>query len=309
MSKAWDRWKNYYTGNYNPQKQVIPMNMTFANGKIMVPKCYFRNPKVKVTPSQPQHFYSAFVVDSVINQLVRELRLKYQIKAMIEDAFFTGSSFMKLGFDSQYGYMPENEELDTQTKMVKGEEEKLEYDVNIKNGMPWGKWCDADDLVVPWGSQKSGDPEISDVPWVAHRFVRMHDDILDDKRYKKKAVDQLGGTYKPQSDINKGKFGEDVLYDELWEVRDVKRKKLYVVSNDVDDYLLETDDELQIEGLPFTRLMFNAHPKYFWGISDVGIIEPHQLALNVANTIFNYHIRLALKKFVAQSKAVKNPEA
>ena len=299
-ANAWDRYKSYYVGNYNVDgKGIIPVNMIFANGKVMVPKCYFRNPKVKVTPLQPKNHYSSFVVDSLINQLIRELRVKYQMKAMIEDCYATGTSFGKLGFDSEYGFVPDKQ--DTQTDK-KGNQ--IEYNVNIKNGQPWFKWADAESVVVPWGAAKSGDPEITDIPWIANRVVRHIDDVKSDPKYKN--TKELKGEYKPDIDINRVKHNEDVNYIELWEIRDIKRKRIYVVTREKEGFLMDEEDSLQIEGFPYVQLQFNTHPKYFWGISDIRQLEPHQMALNVAYTIFVNHIRLSLKKIIYQKDQLVN---
>lgn len=313
LDNRWKRWREMYTGDYGGG--LVPVNMLFSNGKIMVPKCYFRNPRVKVIPKKPTAWYSARVVEAVDNHLIREMGFKYQIKAMIEDVYTAGTSFGKIGYDSQYGYFPNSDELgveESTQETIKGSGdkaniEKTEYNVNVKPGNPWFLWTPAEDIVVPYGALKTGAPEITDIPWLAHRIVRRLEDVKDDIKYKN--TDKLGANLRADTRRDR-EFPADMdeEYIELWEVHDVKRKMIYVVAQDYDKYLVEEEDVLQIEGLPFVRLIFNTHPRYFWGISDIKNLEPHQMFLNDVNTIIKDHTRVSIKKFLGKKGAMKAAE-
>jgi len=306
--KRWPEWRKMYQGDYGDG--LVPVNLVWSNGKIMVPKCYFRNPRVKVIAKHHSAWYSSRAVEAVDNHLIREMGFKYQIKAMIEDVYTAGTTFGKIGYDSQYGYFPDMEEVITEStqEVVKNKKiERTEYNVNVKPGMPWFLWTPAEDIVVPYGTLKSGSPEITDIPWIAQRIIRRLEDVKDDKKYKN--TDDLQAGLRP--DFRKDRplpDDKDEEYVELWEIRDLKRKMIYVIANNHPKYLVEEEDVLQIEGLPFVRLIFNAHPRYFWGVSDIKNLEPHQLAINDINTILMHHGRVSLKKFLGKKGALAEPQ-
>ncbi len=311
--KRWPEWREYYQGDYGDG--LVPVNLVFSNGKIMIPKTYFRNPRVKVIPKKHTAWYSSRVVEAVDNHLIREMGFKYQIKAMIEDVYTAGTTFGKVGYDSQYGYFPDMDELigeDNTQETVKGSGsksriERTEYNVNVKPGNPWFLWTPAEDIVVPYGTLKSGAPEITDIPWIAQRVIRRLEDVKDDPKYKN--TDDLQAGLRSDTRLSREIPSEmDEEYVELWEIRDLKRKRIYVIADNYDKYLVDEEDLLQIEGFPYVRLIFNTHPRYFWGISDIKNLEPAQLAINNINTILLHHARVSLKKFIGMEGSISDAE-
>jgi len=309
QSGNWAKYNKYYCGDF--KKNLVPVNLIFANGKILVPKCYFRNPRVKVVAKHPKDWYASRITEAMDNHLIKELRMKWVMKKMIEDTYVTGIGFNKLGFDSEYGFPPDTEE-DTTVVTEEGLERNIEYNVNIKRGFPWLGRIEPPDIIVPWGSVSSGDPEITGIPWMAHRFVRHIDDVIQDTKYEKKAIKELkekGGTRRPDIEYSRGSEREENLdYIEMFEIKDYATNKIYVVAREFENFFINQDDELQIDGFNYTRLVFNTHPQYFWPISDIKNLEPLQLSLNLAFTILDRHIRLALKKVLVQKGTVESAE-
>ena len=309
QSKNWAKYNKYYVGDF--KKGLVPVNLIFANGKIMVPKCYFRNPRVKVVAKKPKYWYSARVTEAADNYLIKELRMKWTMKKTIEDTYTAGIGFNKLGYDSEYGFPPDTEE-DTTVVTEKGLERNIEYNMNIKRGFPWLGRVEPPDIIVPWGTISSGDPEITGIPWMAHRFVRHIDDAIQDKKYEKKAIAALkdkGGTRRPDVEYKRNtEREEDTDYIEMFEIKDYATGKIIVVAREFDEFFVNQDDELQIEGFNYTRLVFNTHPKYFWPISDIKNLEPLQLSLNLAFTILDRHVRLSLKKLLVERDTIKQAE-
>ena len=98
----WSSWRDYYRGNWH--SGVIPSNLYFRMVRTIVPRIYFRNPSVSIQASQPGIMPMAFakVLESVDNKLIRQMRMKKQIKKMVQDTWMWGTSFGKLGFGTEY---------------------------------------------------------------------------------------------------------------------------------------------------------------------------------------------------------------
>ncbi len=306
-ARAWARFWRYYRNRFGERQ--LPINLVFAMARSLVPRIYFRNPRVVVTPTKPGFYWHAKVLERVDNWLIREMRVKKALKKVALDTFLYGTGIVKLGFDSEYGFSLEDvsetgglpsDDMDT--------ENLTEYDVNIKPGMPWVKRIAPDTFVVPWGTE-----DLDDVPWVAHKIVRLLEDVKNDPRYEN--TKDLGGTlsHKPLPREERTLYDQDErsaadTYVALWEIHDVKRHRVYVVAENYDKYLRNVPDDLSIEGLPYEAVTFNPDSDFFWGVPDALIIEPQQLEMNHARKMQALHERFSLVKLLAQRGAIKDEE-
>jgi len=307
----WDKYRKYYRGQWD--NELVPINKMFSYGRMMVPKVYFRAPRVSVTATHPELIEHARVVEAIDNLMIQEMMLKYTMKRSALDGFQCGVGPIKLGYDSQFGYIPEqavDEDGSTVTQVsTKHEGTKIEYHQNIKPGMPWALRERPEDVIVPWGT---GDPH--NLPWVAHYVLRPIDDVKQDQKYQN--TEDLQGTRTPQmgKDIENGApyrprdtKDKGTVYCELWEIRDVKTQSVMVICEDT--LLMSTHDELQTsEGLPWEFLMFNPDPEYFWAIPDAHIIAPQQEELNETSTQIARHRAITLIKFLYKRGAIKETE-
>lgn len=298
--KDWPTYKEYYRGNW--ENNVYPVNVVFSVGRSMVPNTYFRSPKVCVTATRPEMVWHARVVEAVDNYLIRELKLKKTLKRAILDAYISGYGVIKLGYDSEFGYIPDqgvDENNATATGISTKEGDKIEYKVNVKPGMPWAIRVAPEDIIVP-----SGYIDLEDMPWICHRILRPLEDVKSDQKYRN--TEELAGTRIVNLSKNDRKsFKEDpdeTKYAELFEVRDVKTKSIYVFCEG--HTLLSTTDALQIEGLPYEFIIFNPDPDLFQGIPDVKLIEPQQLELNEMKTQESKHRKIALLKFLYRKNSI-----
>ena len=229
------------------------------------------------------------------------------------DSFQCGVGPIKLGYDSQFGYIAEQavgEGGETVTQVaIDQDNERIEYHQNIKPGMPWALRVRPEDVIVPWGSEDQ-----YSLPWIAHYVLRPLDDVKSDQKYKN--TENLQGTRSPMmgKDIRTGSpfrprdsKDKDVVYCELWEVRDVKTRQLMVFCEDT--LLMSVTDDLQTsEGLPWEFVMFNPDTEYFWAIPDAHIIAPQQEELNETSTQTSKHRAIALIKFLYRRGAIKEAE-
>lgn len=300
--KDWETYKKYYRGDW--KEGLIPVNKIFSFGKSMVPRTYFRNPTVSVTALRPEFEWHARVVEAVDNYLIKELNLKYQLKRGILDTYLCGTGPIKLGYDSEFGYLPVQklaEDSSTATQVGKDTGELIEYRVNVKPGMPWALRVTPEDVITPAGYTTA-----EEFPWICHMILRPLEDVKADQKYKN--VGDLKGGYQLK-EIDRPKTWDrygGVNLCLLKEIRDLKRGRIVVICES--KVLLEAEDALQIEGIPWEFITFNPDPDYFWGIPDVRIGEPQQLELNEVKLQQSKHRRLTLLKFLYQKGTITSEQ-
>lgn len=295
--KKWPEYRKMYRGDW--KADIVPVNAMFSHGRSLIPRTYFRNPMVTVTETHPDLRYHARVLESVDNYLIKELALKATLKGATLTTFLCGTGPIKLGYDSQFGYLPDqaiDANMGTVTQVARRERRKIEYNANIKPGMPWALPELPENVIVPYGYKNA-----SEMPWIAHRIFRPLRDVKQDQKYK--GTRGLKGTRLSEiDDLRKVHertfFGEDdIEYAELYEIRDFASGEMRVLCED--KMILASPDALQTEeGLNWEFLIFNDDPEHFWGLPDAGIIEPQQLELNETKTQQAQHRRIALIKFL-----------
>jgi len=301
QTDKWELYEKMYRNRFS--RGTLPVNLIFAFGKSMIPRVYFRNPRVTLTALKPGFSLKAITNQRVCNWLLDETGIKKEMKKLVFDAFLYGTGVGKIGYDSEFGYDEEqtNPILDGQgtlSQFDKKTEEYLEYNVNIKPGMPWFLRMRPIDFIVPWGTQ-----DVYSAPWIAHRIMRPYDDVMADKKYENKQdlkPSKIIACKGAQEDEVYKKLTEKEKWVELWEIRDVKNRKIYTVVMDHHKFLREDVDSLQIEGLPIESLVFNDDPISFWCTSDAAYIEAQQLELNEIRTQAQKHREIDLLKILAK---------
>jgi hypothetical protein len=293
-----DTYRKMYRGDWS--KDILPVNRTFSYGRSMIPRTIFNAPRVCVTATRPEMVPHALVVEAVTNWLIRETKIKKTLKTAALHAYYAGVGPIKLGYDSEFGYLPDqavDKDSGTVTQVSRKSGDLIEYNTNVKPGMPWGLPMLPDDLVTPWGYK---DPDA--LPWVAHRILRPLADVQADQKYAARAKD-LKGTKQIELAGRRSVFSRDSErpFVEMYEIRDLKTHEIIVMAENT--IILQERDILQVEGLPYEFLIFNEDPEYFWGIPDVKILEPQQLELNEVRTQESAHRKIALIKFLAQKGA------
>lgn len=307
--KSWDDYRKMYRGQW--AEQLVPVNKIYSYGRTLIPRVYFRAPRVSVTATRPDLVWHAKVVEEIDNQLIRRALLKKTLKKACLDSFLCGIGPIKLGYDSEFGYLPEqaiSEDGETATQFGTEDGTTIEYREGIEPGMPWALRVRPEDVVVPWGAQDE-----DNLPWIAHYILRPLDDVMQDQKYRIDKDHPLTGTRAPSIDDRKGapfrprdERDKDVNYAELWEVRSLRDGKIYVFCEN--QVLMAEKDELQIDGLPWEFVIFNRDPEYFWPIPDAHLLAPQQTELNDTRTQASRHRAIALLKFLYKRGAMKEEE-
>ncbi len=288
----WEQWRKYYRGEWDPS--VCPTNLLFKMIRTLVPRVYFRNPSVSVRPSKPgfESIALAKIVERIDNRLIREMRVKQQIKRMVQHAVMFGTGFGKLGFSSQIS-----------TELEEGERTRFEYNSLVQEGFPWFMAAHPGTIILPAGLQR-----FEDTPWIIHHIRKPVQEVLEDPRFQHK--DEIG----PSS---KGLPGHDTVVQDyvemvdLYEVTDKRTGRVFVIAPRVTDkILLEDEHALAALGrLPFYPLIFNEDDERFWGIPDAKILEPLVLEMNATKTTIRNHRRLSVMRILAGKGSISEAEA
>lgn len=306
----WGTYRDMYRGNFGEKlKSQVVINRTFSYIKSMVPRVYFRSPSICIAPRRPELAAAARVLESVDNWMIQETNLKYTLRRAVLEAGLTGIGPIKLGYDSEYGYIADqavDQNSGTVTQHGAEDGDKIEYNNNIQPGMPWAARVRSDELITPWGYS---DP--NDLPWVGHMIIRPIEDCKQDQKYDKKARAKLKGGFcthdKPgqASSATTMQGGNKEEYCLLYEIRDVKKKEFLVIGEG--QLLCQTEDTLQIDGLPWEFVIFNEDPEHFWPISDVKMFLPQQRELNEIRAYAQKMRRQSILKFL-YAKGSLTPE-
>lgn len=286
-SKDWPKYREMYRGEVNGVP--LPINRIYSYAKALLPRVYFRTPNITVTPVRPEFAAHAKVVESLDNWLIRELNLKYAIKRGSLNSYFTGVGPLKLGYDSEFGYINKDisdRDQGTASQVSKSDGYKIEYNNNINPGMPWCTDVRPEEIIVPFGSD-----DRFTLPWVCHLVIRPLDDVKVDSKYNPTVTKGLKGGLTPVSisggkidlknlfsymgDLSRLQLNDMSKFCLLYEIRDVKTGKILVICED--KVLLETEDKImQVCGLPWEFISFNEDTENFWSVSDVKLILPQQ---------------------------------
>ncbi len=298
---SWDKYQLLYEHNF--PKSVIPINKFFSIMRSLVPRVYFRNPKVMVTPRQPGYYWKAQIVEKIDNWLIVEKKFKEQIKMMIQDCFTCGLGIGIPGYDNFVAYTGEETSGETD------DGEKFELNVNIKPGEPWFERVDPRDIIFPYGTKS-----VSDMPWFGQKVVRYTHDVKNDPRFKSNAKGLEGkdaSEFVSESiarDPAHGKINRFQEQTELWIFRNARTRKVLVMAKDHDKLLFKDDDALQIEGLPINVLTFNPTGRSIYGIPDARIILPQQNQYNDINTLIAAHAYASIRKWAIDQNLVADDE-
>lgn len=278
-------------------------NYLFAYIRSLIPRIYFKNPGIVVQPRKKEYKNQARVVEALCMWLIDELGIKKVIKRAILHACLSGFGVVKIGYDSEFGFVPElsiDEEGSPTQWNKEDERRRIEYNINVKSGMPWV--CDVHplDIIVPWGTTK-----VEDMPWICHVVVRRLEDVKADNKYKN--TKDLKGGFSPEfGKMNFKGAPPNEEYCLLFEIRDLKNKRMVVISEG--RVLLDIEDELQIEGLPFEFLVFNEDMESVFGISDALVLRNELNELKEIRDSISQHRRLSCLKFITSKGSLMSSE-
>ena len=265
---------------------------------LTVPEAY-----LNISGQHPSVLDTAKVVESADNRIYTELNIQEQFEVASLRAYLWGVGIIKLGYDSEWGWDQSREFMDlgpsgASVTQFDRQGNLLEYNANIRPGMPWVLPVLPHDFVVPWGTFR-----IQDAPWCAHRTIRHIEDLRKDPKYKTAG---LVGTLSQQDFVNSyrsvlkpfraGREFSDHSGDtnltglgrgsrhgrefvELWEIHDRRTNQVKTLATGHKKWVREATGLLPGE-LPFVEFSFVPRARAFWVTSDAKFLRQEQAELS-----------------------------
>lgn len=304
--KAWERWRRYYRGEWDAD--VMPKNIYFSMVRATVPRIYFRNPSVSVTPRKPgfEHMAMAQVVERTDNKLIRMMRVKEESKRIIQNAFMFGTGVGKLGFSSYYD--PILEQGDNSVPITRSGA-RVEAIGGVVDNMPWFKSVHPGHFITENGARDKHDSR-----FFAHYIIRPLAQLREDPRFKNVSHLQKRGLGSHQGSLDperSTKVHQSIDAVELYEIHDTWTGKVIVIAPHLDGEkaIMFGDDELQSDWGPMMYpVSFNPDDEVFWGVPDSQILDPYQRELNEIRTQIRKHRILSVIKIMYETGAIKEEE-
>lgn len=241
----------------------------------------------------------AQLLERTDNTLLQAMKMKKQIKLLVQDNFMFGTGIGKLGFGSQFHSSPETLGT-TVAPLVRGKE-ALEYNLNIQPNMPWFLRASPSTYVI-----EAGAPNKDAARWDCHIIRRPVEDVQADPRLSN--AKDLGPTNYQMDIVKQNPLSVRYAVNqvEMYEIRDRKTGKVFIISpGQKEKTLLFEDDAFFNYGIdPTKAVVFNEDDEHFWGVPDAQILEPNQLEINEIRTLRMYHRRLSVMKILAKRGSI-----
>ena len=196
----------------------IAVNLAFSHVKTMMPRLFFKKPKVFTPPLNPEDEPGSASASAYLNYLWQALPLKMETKRCVIDALIFGIGFMKHGWHSrdlrdwdeltEKAQEFETEALETQQEIegfraleippnavenatppeaVRNQrDQRIDYDGSFNPQLPWSRRISPFDVFVdPLGNEEHN------IRWMAFRYVMSLEDAKDNDLWDKTARGQL----------------------------------------------------------------------------------------------------------------------
>lgn len=298
-------------------------NIIFSNGDTFLSSVTVPYPYISLTPQRFDAVEGCKVVERIDNQLLESMNVPGAVEDACLNAYLWGVGFLKIGFDSEFGYDPKLEAMkDTGLTLTQVDDKgnRIEFGT-ASPGMPWVESVLPHDIVVPWGTK-----DVETAEWVAHRVIRHIKDVKADPKYKNKSdlepnismedvVKSYSTVLKPYRMGQTVKMGvspdgeSDCVYVELWEIHDRRTGKLYVIATGHDQFLRKEVDYIQLAcGMPFIQLGFIPSTRSVWRTSHATYLRQVQAETTDISIMASKQRRIQILKFLVSEDAMEDNE-
>jgi hypothetical protein len=324
LEDSWPQLEALYY-NVEPSQDWSCPNLISSTGDTLLSTLTVPTPYVTVKSRRGDAIFKARVVESVDNALITDLKIPHEVEQACLHAYLWGRGFLKIGYDSEYGWAPEHDiggqkdPVGMTLTMVNQKGQRLEFG-NARPGMPWVQSCLPHDIVVPWGTQT-----LETARWIAHRVVRHIEEVKADDKYDNTSnlqpvmsMEDFIRSY--NSNLKPYRSGEilsqglressgNVEFCELWEIHDRQTGKIYVIATGYDKRFLRNEKNLlQLSGLPFVSLGFVPGARTLWTTSDAYYLRAHQAEAADISIQSAKQRRLSTLKFLYEDGAIAGDE-
>lgn len=312
---AWKNMKKYYRNQF--AADIVSVPLIYSTGRQMIPFLYFKNPIVECTPLQRGFGHKAKILEAVDNMLIREMRVKEQLKLIIQDTFLYDYGIRKVGYDSEFGYDATGslwKELFTELGIELTKEEAEEYNTYIISEFPFFLRVPPKRFIVDPDVEG---PSLDTARWVIEEFYRPLEDVLDDDRYDFPKdltathmlnKDSLGNTV--ISPNKEGQVGIDIAKKsdiervKMWEIWDKKTREKMIIADGHYGFGSRVEDVWNLRNFfPYDRLCFNPVSDEHYSTSDAMYVEKQQIDYNDTVTQEMVHRRHSNRKIIAREGA------
>jgi hypothetical protein len=267
------------------------------------------------------------MLEAVDNWLTRKTKLKKQVEQAQLFNYLKGKAIIKLGYDSEWGWDP-----DYDSGMLVGQPSgstftqfdkqgnRIEFN-DYQPGMPWARAVNPKDFVVPWGCQN-----LEDARWVAHRVVRLNSDLKKDPKYKNtkhlKAQISMEAYIESDRRVQRGarkrtdiirasswQQNSFVVFNELWEIRDMRTGEILVITPDYDKFLRKDIDALQLYGVPYVACGFIQGTRSFWTTPQAYYLGQNQAEENDIAIQATKTRRINVMRYLVDESIISRDEA
>ena len=316
---SWSNMKKYYLNQFDDK--IVSVNLIFSYGRQLIPFLYFKNPVVECTALWRGWEKHAKVLEAVDNMLLDKMRIKEQLKLIIQDAYLYDYGIRKVGYDSEFGYDAGGsmwQKLMKELGVEVTDEEAKEYNTYIIKEFPFF-------LRVPpirfYVDPDVDGPGLETARWCVEEFYRPLDDVIEDDRYERVPKDlrsshvvegtDSGVVISPNKTQNIEPTGKTRDFERvrLYEIWDKKHRRKFVMADNHDGYLMDTDDVWDLKNFfPYDRLSFNSVSDEHYSTSDAMYIERQQVELNDVRTQESKHRKKENLKFIMRRGAMRQEE-
>ena len=259
-------------------------NLVFEMGDTLLSATGALDPEFTVVPEHPAGVQRAPIVESIDNYLARKMHFRKHVNRASTNSYLYSRAILKIGYDSEFGWNPRLDigSAENPMGMSMSQFDRSGYRIenkDIQPGMPWVASVLPHDIAVPWGTI-----DLEDAPWVAHRVIRLNEDIKKDPKYRNTtnlnpdmSIEDFVSSYLSIG-VDKTKSAQRIramsvgpqrpqaIYNELWEIHDRRTMTVKVVSRDHKKFLRDDPDAIMLAcGMPFVSGTFVEHPRSFWG--------------------------------------------
>lgn len=313
LEDIWGKLESIYYNVHESMTNDGP-NIFLSQGDAMLSSLTVPSPYVEVEPRIPEAVDKAPLLSGVDNALMEDMRLQEEVEKASLHAYLWGRGFIKVGYDSEFGYDPSFDIMgDAQLGMTLTQFDSkgrrlIEYDSQVKPGMPWARAVLPHDIVVPWGTM-----DINTAPWIAHRLVRHVDDIKADRKYSNTkglqpqiSMEDFVNSYRSSMrTLRRTTATQEAEFIEFYEIHDRESGRIYCVTWDSDKFLRNQTNALQIENkLPFAGMSFVPRARAFWVTPDVYYLFYIQTELSDTAVQRTKQRRLSVLKFLFDEEAI-----
>lgn len=288
----WERYIREYQGDFSEilsgTQKVIPLNLIYAYVRTEIPSLYQQDPYFEFTPKQNTTIGSAKLKEIAVNDIWHRKKFKREVKKGIQDAKLIGHAWYKVGYNSKAGNL---EEFENNTENSNNDDYFF-YRLN------WRHVLFNDEAV---------DPPF-DATWIAQKFFVPLKNAKENSEWNESRKNLVGvklsGNDKSDDKRSLASTATqgDEEFAELYEIWDKVNQKVIIFSTSGNVGVLHTRawPYTLMQNFPFMFLSLSFINDDAYGISDVGMGEPHVMEKTKIRTAFLEHIKRGNRQLLTE---------